>query len=92
VESDRCAKAVPASVSGLDETARRKAAATLQRSIAALEEVLKFIPPGADEVPKSAFRSAESARILEQLPGQFQRLRLNARLQAYRDLLQQFGS
>jgi hypothetical protein len=88
--SDLWAKAVPGSAAGLDKTARRKAGASLGMAIAALEEVLKFIPPGAQEIPPQSFRSAESERMRSEMPGQFRRIRLEARLQAYRQALQQF--
>ena len=88
--SDRWAKAVPGSAKNLDTTAKRRAGATLQKAASAMEEVLKFIPPGADEVPRSAFKSDESARFIAEMPRQFQRYRLQARLEAYRGLLKQF--
>jgi hypothetical protein len=41
-------------------------------------------------VPEALLTSAESVRYLRDLPGQFRRLRLGARLQAYRDILKKF--
>jgi hypothetical protein len=89
--SEGLARSVPASPDGLDEAARRSAYSRLAWAVAALEEVLKFIPEGADEVPDAALSSAESARYRRDLPGQFRRLRLGARLQAYREILQKFA-
>lgn len=87
--SDRWSSSVPGSAAGLDNTARRRAAATMKNAIAAMEEVLKFIPPGAEEPPKSAFRSSESSRLLREMPGQFRKPRLEARLKAYQAALAQ---
>jgi hypothetical protein len=90
VASDRWAAEVPASPARLDKTARRRAAGTLRKAIAAMEEVLKFIPASEQEVPGRAFRSQESSRLLAEVPGQFRRNRLEARLESYRDALVRF--
>jgi hypothetical protein len=89
-ESDRLVRLVPASLAGLDEAARKQAQSRMAWGVAALEEVLKFIPAGADAVPESALISPESVRFSREMPGQFRGLRLEARLQAYRDILRKF--
>lgn len=86
-ESDRWVRSVPASTAGLDEAARKQALARMAWGVAAMEEVIKFIPPGADAMPEAALLSSESVRHVRELPGQFRRLRLEARLQAYREIL-----
>lgn len=83
--ADRCARSVPVSQTGLEGEARRSARHTLATAVAALEEVLKFIPPGAAEVPVSAFTTllGRETRMLE--PGRFRAVRLDAVRQAYAD-------
>ena len=74
-----------------DPAARQRAADQLGWAIAAMEEVLKFIPPGdRSEPPASAMWSADSRRLKSAMPGQFQRFRLEARLGAYKDLLAKY--
>jgi hypothetical protein len=50
---------------------------------AAVDEVLKFIPEGADVVPAGAFTSATGRRFYERDPGQFGRDRLELELADY---------
>lgn len=54
---------------------------------AAIEEVLKFAPPGAERVPDDAFRTARGRAVRDAEPGRFRRVRLEAVLGAYRELL-----
>ncbi|HEY0992266.1 MAG TPA: hypothetical protein VGD80_34680 [Kofleriaceae bacterium] len=54
---------------------------------AAVEEVLKFAPAGAERVPDDAFRSERGRAVRDREPGRFRRARLEAVLGAYRDLL-----
>jgi len=53
---------------------------------AALDEVLKFVPPGAVEVPAGAVRTGQGHEVYDREPGRFRRDRLAAVAQAYRDL------
>jgi hypothetical protein len=76
--ADAAAQRSPADVRGLDEQARQAARWAVAMALAALEEVLKFIPPGEDEVPLSAFTSPEGLLVREHEPGRFQRFRLEA--------------
>ena len=66
-----------------DEAARRN---DLDGAIAALEEVLKFVPDGADRVPVEAFRRDGGLAAYEAEPGRFRRIRLEAVLATYREL------
>jgi hypothetical protein len=56
---------------------------------AAVDEVLKFIPEGAEEVPAEAFRSATGREMYAQEPGRFRRARLAAVAATYRRLVDQ---
>lgn len=70
---------------------KMSAKAFLARAIAYLDEVVKWIPVGADEVPASAFFTSEGLRIYREDPGRFRRERLLAVLAAYRELLLRIG-
>ncbi len=72
--SDRYAKRVP------------RTPGDLSIAIAALEEVLKFIPEGADRAPAGAFRSAQGRAVRDAEPGRFRRARLEAAGEVYREL------
>lgn len=84
--SDAAASRVPAAPPA-DAGARAAAQRTLTRAVRALEEVLKFAPAGAREVPADARQSPTGQRLAAAEPGRFSRARLEARLGAYRDLL-----
>ncbi|GLV52650.1 hypothetical protein TBS_32140 [Thermobispora bispora] len=90
--SQQLASAVPADPAelGPDEDLW-EAKELLRTAIAALEEVLKFIPEGADRVPEEAFTSPEGWLIYQREPGRFRRRRLEAVLAAYRRILQAYG-
>jgi hypothetical protein len=85
--ADAAARSVPADTSQLDTDARAHARATLARAIAALEEVVKFIPAGADRVPPDALFTPAGRAVYDAEPGRFRKLRLDAVLGAYRELL-----
>ena len=57
------------------------------RAVNAREELLKFIPPGADQVPADALFTAAGKQVYLAEPGRFRRARLEAVLGAYRDTL-----
>jgi hypothetical protein len=69
--------------------ARRSPAPTsddLQLAAAAIEEVLKFIPDGADRVPAECFHTEAGRELFATEPGRFRRSRLVAVAQTYRDI------
>ena len=78
------AAADPAS---LDPAQRRRATAALSRAVAALDEVRKFIPADADEVPADAISSEIGRRMRRREPGRFRRDRLTALHDTYTALL-----
>lgn len=59
----------------------------LDTARAAIEEVLKLVPAGAERVPDDAFTTAHGRAVRDAEPGRFRRVRLEAVLGAYRDLL-----
>jgi hypothetical protein len=75
---------VPFNDAARDDRAARLALAT---ALAAVDEVLKFIPPDADAVPPEAFRTYPGQTVFGREPGRFRRARLLAVREAYRDLL-----
>ncbi|MGW5688786.1 hypothetical protein [Nonomuraea sp. NPDC003754] len=64
------------------ENARR----TLSMARAAVEEVLKFIPEGRDDVPAEAFWTARGREVRAAEPPRFRRDRLQVVRDTYRDL------
>jgi hypothetical protein len=75
---------IPVDVRGRSLVARQRAQIYLGRALAALEEILKFIPARDTEVPASAFKDPRGRGKLEELPGQFRRNRLQARIDEHR--------
>jgi hypothetical protein len=63
------------------------ARASLARAIACIEEVMKWIPPGDESAPASAFFTEEGRRVHDDEPGRFRKVRLAAVLAAYREML-----
>ncbi|GAA5055876.1 hypothetical protein [Nocardia callitridis] len=63
----------------------------LDTAVAAMEEVLKFVPPRGDAVPDSVFFSARGRAVYEAEPGRFGVVRLIAVLDTYREIAARFG-
>ncbi|TYB64372.1 hypothetical protein FXF51_21910 [Nonomuraea sp. PA05] len=59
---------------------------TLSMARAAMDEVLKFIPEGQDDVPAEAFWSARGREVRDAEPPRFRRDRLLVVRDTYRDL------
>ncbi|MET8148606.1 hypothetical protein ACIBSW_35235 [Actinoplanes sp. NPDC049668] len=89
--SDEYAAQAPAETAGLSADQSRHAGAVLARAVAALDEVLKFIPEGTDAVPPTAFFTDRGREVYQREPGRFRRDRLTAVRQAYAGLLHQFA-
>ncbi len=90
--ADGLSRQVPASPTGLDAAARQRAAADLGRAIAALEEVLKFIPASASRPARAAFFTSQGRRAYLAEPARFDRERLEAVRDAWRALARELGS
>jgi hypothetical protein len=61
--------------------------ADLALAAAAIDEALKFIPEGADEVPPETLRTEDGREVYEREPGRFRRARLAAVASTYRDIV-----
>jgi hypothetical protein len=72
----------PAQIPGAKRGAARE---DLSWAVRDLEEVAKFMRDGA--VPEEAFTSEVGRALYRAQPGRFRRLRLNARIEAYRRLV-----
>jgi hypothetical protein len=84
--ADLCAQAaaVPdGAIPGADERQ------SIAIAVAAVGEILKFVPAGADAVPESAFWSTRGRTVFLQEPGRFQRRRLLIVRDTYRDAQEQ---
>lgn len=89
--ADSYARSVPPEPHRLPEPDRRRARARLASAVAAIDEVLKLIPPGDDRVPPTAVRSRIGAPVYQREPGRFRTGRLIAVRDAYRSALRLFG-
>jgi hypothetical protein len=85
--ADRFAKAVPAEPHRLAGAEQRRARGRLAAAAAAIDEVLKFVPPDADSVPETAIRSELGRSAYAREPGRFRATRLVAVRDTYRRLL-----
>jgi hypothetical protein len=85
--SDDASRRAHADPAGLSPTDHRASRANLELALAAIEEVVKFIPAGADAVPPEAFTSIEGQRLYASEPQRFRRYRLEAVADAYRQLI-----
>ena len=88
--SDAYASQAPAEPAGLSAEQIRRGHAAVARAASALDEVLKFIPEGAEEVPASAFFSDRGREIYAREPGRFRKVRLAAVREAYAEMAGQF--
>ncbi|MEV4837219.1 hypothetical protein AB0K05_22030 [Nonomuraea sp. NPDC049486] len=64
---------------------------TLRVAAAAVAEVVKFVPPGADEVPDDGFWSERGQRMRAQEPGRFQLDRLLVVRDTYQGLVERYA-
>ncbi|TWD84384.1 hypothetical protein FB561_5571 [Kribbella amoyensis] len=80
--ADRAAGSVPA---GADLAGDQEAAVVLQVARAAVEEVLKFVPAGADAVPDNAFWTDDGQAVRAAEPGRFRLERLLVVRDSYSD-------
>jgi hypothetical protein len=80
----------PAEPDGLDDEQRRGALVDLRMAAAAVGEVCKFLPAGADSVPLSAFFSQRGREMYAREPGRFDRGRLEVVRRTYREISDRF--
>ncbi len=89
--ADAYAKSAELPGPGMDERRREQSRIALARAAAALDEVLKFVPPGADAVPESAFWTERGRRVRAADPGRFGVTRVGAVRDAYRRMLDELA-
>ena len=85
--ADRYASTVPAGPERLAPDQQRIARARLSAAIAAIGEVLKFLPDDAEDVPSSAFWTPLGRSVYEPDPGRFRWSRLDVVRGAYEKVL-----
>lgn len=85
--SDRAAARVPVDLSRLPPHRWPAARDDMRYAVAGIEEVAKFLPPGAEAVPAEAFRSRLGRAMRRSRPDRFQRERIEDRLRFYRHTL-----
>jgi hypothetical protein len=89
--SDLIAVDTPADPAGLTARDRRLVRVDLLTAAAAVDEVLKFLPPGADAVPPHLVWTPRGREIHATEPSRFRRGRLQAVRDTYRELAARFG-
>ncbi|MGY2062998.1 hypothetical protein ACW9HQ_49610, partial [Nocardia gipuzkoensis] len=83
--------AVSAPVTGAASREPDRDRTALATAVAAVAEVVKFIPEGMDTVPADAFTSAVGRAAHSRESGRFTRARLEATASAYREALTSLG-
>jgi hypothetical protein len=89
--ADRYARAVPAKAGELPPDQLRAARGRLAAAVAALDEVVKFVPPGADGVPSSAVWTPMGRAVAETEAARLSVGRLSAVRAAYVSVLSGFA-
>jgi hypothetical protein len=90
--SQRAAADVPADPRTVDSDDLDDAYDGIEIAVAALDEVLKFVPPGAAAVPAEAFTSDLGRKMYASDPGQFDRDRLTVALAEYARIRSAYAS
>ncbi|MGH3680971.1 MAG: hypothetical protein ACRDT2_12085 [Natronosporangium sp.] len=89
---EELARAVPADPAALGDDEFYGAYDALAFALASVDEVLKFIPEGADAVPPESFRSPAGRQLHARSPELFSRSRLLATRDAYGRLLAEYDA
>jgi hypothetical protein len=87
--ADAYARNVPADTAALNSDDLARAKAMLDRAAAAIDEVLKFIPAGADRVPEQAFVTDRGRAAYSKERGRFRAPRLEAVRSTYANIAAQ---
>lgn len=90
--ADQYAGASGADTSGLDPSARRAARQRAATAVAAVDEVLAFLPGTAKKVPASAFRTDRGRSVYAAEPGRFTRDRLRVVRDTYQEILDELDA
>lgn len=89
--ADQYASAPGGDTSGLDPKARRAARQRAATAVAAVNEVLAFLPDTAKQVPASAFRTDRGRSVYAAEPGRFTRDRLRTVRDTYQETVDELG-
>jgi hypothetical protein len=89
--ADHVTTRVPADPAEVAAAERARCRHELAMAVAALDEVLKFIPPGAGEVPVDAFWTDRGREVYQKRPGRFARGALLAVRDAYQQIVDAYG-
>lgn len=76
---------------GMTPEQRRQTRLDLLTAAAATAEALKFVPPGAEAVPRDALWSETGDAVFSAEPGRFRRRRLDVVHRTYRELAERFS-
>jgi hypothetical protein len=87
--ADAYARNVPADTASLATDGLAQARSMLNRAVAAIDEVLKFVPAGADRVPEEVFVTDRGRAAYDREPGRFRRVRLEAVRSTYANIAAQ---
>jgi hypothetical protein len=87
--ADAYARNVPADPATLAADGQSTARSMVNRAVAAIDEVLKFIPADADRVPAEAFVTERGRAAYAKEPGRFRRPRLEAVRNTYASIAAQ---
>ncbi len=87
--ADAYARNVPADTAAIDAEGLACAKAMLTRAAGAIDEVLKFVPAGADRVPEAAFVTDRGRAAYTKEPGRFRSVRLEAVRSTYANIAAQ---
>jgi hypothetical protein len=90
--ADRYSGSVKADTSGLDEAERLQARMRVSAAAAAMDEVLKFVPIGADWVPPEMFRTEVGRAMYDDMSGRFDRPRLEVVRDTYRQIIEEIDA
>jgi hypothetical protein len=88
--ADRFTENTPPRPDGRDPATYRTARRDLRAASAAISEVLKFIPKGAESVPLKACWTEEGRNVYERSPARFHRSRLEVLRDTYREMSDRF--
>jgi hypothetical protein len=82
---------VPIDPAELVAAERQRNRYELTMAVAALDEVLKFVPPGTDEVPADAFWTDRGREVYRKRPGRFLRGAVLAVKDAYQEIVDAYS-
>ena len=89
--ADSLARNVPTLADSMTAVQKADAKTLLDEAAAAVDEVLKFVPEGAEAVPDEAFKSTRDLAMRDRERRRFLRARLVAVAAAYRNLAGNFA-